>query len=240
MTGISIVMPAYNEAANIERAVADALTAGEAIGDVEVVVVNDGSTDQTGALLADLSARDPRVRVLGWTPNRGYGEAVHAGLRAADREFVFFTDADNQFDLSEIKLLLPFLERPHIGAVCGYRKHRSDPFIRRLNARAWNALVRLLFYVPVRDIDCAFKLFRREVLDDLDIDSIGAMVNTELMVKLGRSGVGVAEVPVTHLPRVAGEARGANLRVIRLAFRELFQMRHRLTSADITTHRQAR
>jgi glycosyltransferase involved in cell wall biosynthesis len=232
--GLSIVMPAYNESANLEAALDAALGAATDLGftDVEIVVVDDGSTDGSLRLLERRTAVDPRVRRIGWSENRGYGAAVAAGLTEASRGLVFFTDADNQFDMTELRLLLPHLERPEVGAVCGYRKSRSDPPLRRLNAMGWNALVRLLFYVPVRDIDCAFKLFRREVLRDLDIDSVGAMVNTELMVKLGRSGVGVVEVGVSHYPRRAGIARGADLRVIVRAFRELLMMRSRLASAD--------
>ena len=232
---LSVVMPAYNEEGNIRQAVACALAAGErCVGEVEVIIVDDGSTDSTGHIVRELAADDPRVRLIDWTPNRGYGEAVSAGLRAAGNELVLFTDADNQFDLDELDLLMPFLARPRVGAVCGYRKVRRDPPMRRLNAAGWNYLVRALFYVPVRDIDCAFKLFRRDVLEHLDIDSVGAMVNTELMVKLGRSGVGVVEVPVSHFPRTSGVARGADLAVIRRAFRELLAMRRRLQSADAT------
>jgi glycosyltransferase involved in cell wall biosynthesis len=237
--GLSIVMPAYNEAANLDRAIDGSLAAAASTGfvDVEVIVVNDGSTDATGQLLAERAASDPRVRSLGWRRNRGYGAAVSTGLRAASKGLVLFTDADNQFDLGELRLLLPHLERPEVGVVCGYRRVRRDPTVRKLNAAGWNALVRLLFYVPVRDIDCAFKLFRREVLTDLDISSMGAMVNTELMVKLGRNGVGVVEVGVSHFPRTAGVARGANLRVISRALYELAIMRNRLSGTDATSVR---
>jgi hypothetical protein len=116
--------------------------------------------------------------------------------------------------------------------VAGYRKNRQDPPIRRLFAYGWNILVRAMFYVPVRDIDCAFKLFRRGVLEKIDIESVGAMVSTELMVKLGRSGCSVVEVGVTHRPRRAGNARGANPRVILRAFWELMRMRPKLSALE--------
>jgi hypothetical protein len=143
-------------------------------------------------------------------------------------EFVFFTDADNQFDMEELALLLPWAD--HVDVVAGFRKNRQDPPMRRLNAWVWNRLVRVLFYVPVRDIDCAFKLFRRSALEDIDIESVGAMVNTEIMVKLGRTGKTVVEVGVTHLPRTAGTARGAKLRVIFRALIEVSRMYDRLSS----------
>ena len=113
-------------------------------------------------------------------------------------DLVFFTDADNQFDLNELEAFLPFSDK--VDVVAGYRINRQDPPFRRLNAWGWNHLVRLVFYVPVRDIDCAFKLFRRSVFDELDLDSVGAMVNTELMVKIGRSGNSILELGVSPLP----------------------------------------
>ncbi len=162
--------------------------------------------------------------------NRGYGEALRTGFLASRLDYVFFTDADLQFDLDELEQFIPYADT--VDVVAGYRKNRQDPPMRRFNAYGWNLLVRLLFYVPVRDIDCAFKLFNRRVLDEIDIESVGAMVNTELMVKLGRKGASVVEIGVTHRPRNAGEARGANPKVIATAFREVLQMRRRLASLD--------
>jgi hypothetical protein len=142
-------------------------------------------------------------------------------------DYLFFTDADNQFDIEELALLLPWAQ--HVDVVAGYRTNRQDSPTRRAFAWLWNRLVRVLFYVPVRDIDCAFKLFRRDVLDDVDIESVGALVNTELMVKLGRTGKTVVEVGVTHLPRTAGTARGASIKVILRALIETRRMYSRLS-----------
>ncbi|MGH9205235.1 MAG: glycosyltransferase family 2 protein, partial [Acidimicrobiales bacterium] len=141
---------------------------------------------------------------------------------AARLDYVFFTDADNQFDIEELALLLAWVDRADV--VAGFRKVRHAPFMRRLNAWGWNRLVRLLFYVPVRDIDCAFKLFRRTVLERIDIESRGAMINTEIMVKLARGGSAIVEVGVTHFPRTAGSPQGAKLRVIARAMREARKM----------------
>jgi hypothetical protein len=116
--------------------------------------------------------------------------------------------------------------------VAGYRINRQDRRARRMNAYAWNLLVRALFSVPVRDIDCAFKLFDRRLIESIEIESVGAMVNTELMVRLGRTGASVMEVGVHHRPRLAGEARGASPRVILTAFGELLRMRKRLAALD--------
>jgi len=228
---LSIVLPAYNEAANIERAVRSATEVAELYcADHEVIVVDDGSRDDTAAIVTRIAADDHRVRLIQHSVNQGYGGALKSGFLAAKLDLVFFTDADNQFDLHELREFFTLIER--VDVVAGYRIKRCDPFFRRINALAWNYLVRALFYVPVRDIDCAFKLFRREVLDGLELESVGAMVNTELMVKLGRSGFRLVEVGVTHYPRTAGAPQGASLRVILRAFAELATMHGRLSRME--------
>jgi glycosyltransferase involved in cell wall biosynthesis len=228
---VSLVLPAFNEEDNIEGAVREAALAAERLfAEHEVIVVDDGSTDATATKVKAIAAEDPRVRVVSHGRNRGYGEALRSGFLASRLEFVFFTDADLQFDMGEIERLLPYAGA--VDVVAGYRVNRQDPPFRRLMAYAWNLLVRVLFYVPVRDIDCAFKLFDRRVLEEIDIESVGAMVNTELMVKLGRRGSSVVEVGVHHRPRRAGEARGASPRVIATAFREVLAMRSRLAKLD--------
>ena len=125
---------------------------------------------------------------------------------------MFFTDADNQFDMDEIELLLAWVDKADV--VAGYRRDRQDPLLRKVNAWGWNRIVRWLFYVPVRDIDCAFKLFRRTALQTLEMESRGAMINTEIMVKLARRGCTIVEVGVSHYPRTSGAPQGARVRVI--------------------------
>jgi len=228
---VSIVLPAYNEGPNIVQAVSEATATAECLFEAhEVIVVDDGSGDETAALVGRIAAEDARVRVLSHGRNRGYGEALRTGFLASRLDYVFFTDADLQFDMDELERFLPYVGV--VDVIAGYRMNRRDSATRRAMAYGWNVLVRVLFYVPVRDIDCAFKLFDRRVLRDVDIESVGAMVNTELMVKLGRRGASVVEIGVTHRPRFAGEARGADLRVIATAFSELARMRTRLSSLD--------
>lgn len=228
---VSIVLPAYDEEANVEAAVAAATrTAERLLPAHEVIVVDDGSTDRTAEIVERIAARDARVRLVRHERNRGYGEALRSGFLASELDYVFFTDADLQFDVDELERMLPFAGT--VDVVAGYRANRQDPPLRRFLAYGWNVLVRVLFYVPVRDIDCAFKLFDRRVLRDVEIAAVGAMVNTELMVKLGRSGASVVEVPVTHRPRRAGRARGASPRVIATALAELMRMRRDLVSLD--------
>jgi glycosyltransferase involved in cell wall biosynthesis len=220
---VSFVLPAYNEEGNILRAIDNTVAvARRYCGAYEVIVVDDGSRDRTAELVERVALEDDGVRLVRHTENRGYGEALRTGFAAATLDFVFFTDADNQFDMNELPLLLEWAEDADV--VAGYRKQRRDPAMRRVNAWAWNRLVRALFCVPVRDVDCAFKLFRRSALEGLTIESRGAMINTEIMVKLSRAGNTVVEVGVTHLPRTTGEGSGADLRVILRAFNEISRM----------------
>ena len=229
---LSIVLPAYDEEANVVEAVQRAVAVAERLcGEYEIVVVDDGSRDATATLVSEAAAADPHIRLVRHPRNLGYGEALRTGFRTARLDLVFFTDADNQFDLEELVRFLPWIDK--VDVVAGYRVNRRDSLFRRLNATAWNALVRMLFYVPVRDIDCAFKLFRRSVFDDVQLESVGAMVNTELMVKLGRSGASVVELGVTHYPRTAGQARGASPRVIARALWELTRMYRRLDRTGV-------
>jgi glycosyltransferase involved in cell wall biosynthesis len=193
-------------------------------------VVDDGSSDRTAERVRGLAESDPRVRLVSHGENRGYGEALRTGFLASRLDFVFFTDADLQFDMDELERFLPYAGT--VDVIAGYRRNRQDSSVRRVMAYGWNLLVRVLFYVPVRDIDCAFKLFDRSILQEIHIESVGAMVNTELMVKLGRSGASVVEVGVSHRPRRAGEARGASPKVIATAFAELLRMRRRLSELE--------
>jgi glycosyltransferase involved in cell wall biosynthesis len=228
---VSIVLPAHDEADNIRQAVAEATrTAERLFADHEVIVVDDGSSDETAALVRRIGSEDPRVRLIAHGHNRGYGEALRTGFLASRLDHVFFTDADLQFDMDELERFLPYAGT--VDVIAGYRVNRRDTASRRAIAYAWNVLVRMLFYVPVRDIDCAFKLFDRRVLDAIDIESVGAMVNTEMMVKLGRRGASIVEIGVTHRPRRAGEARGATPKVVARALREVVALRGRLVSLD--------
>jgi glycosyltransferase involved in cell wall biosynthesis len=228
MHSLSIVLPAYNEEENVERAVEDVSAVAQQLGiEYEIILVNDGSKDRTGEIARELEPRIPHFRLVEHYPNRGYGGALKAGFEAARMELVAFVPADNQFVFGEIEGFLGEIEQADI--VCGYRAERQDPLVRKFNALGWNMLVRLLFGYLCRDIDCGFKLFRREVLDHVHVESDGAMVDTEFLAGARARGFRIAEVPVTHLPRTAGEATGANIKVILKAFRDLFQFRRRLS-----------
>ena len=228
MSSLSVVLPAYNEEANVERAVEGISSVAQQLGiDYEIILVNDGSTDRTGEIARELMQRVPSFRLVEHYPNRGYGGSLRAGFAAATGDLIAFVPADNQFDFGEISRLLERLDEADI--VSGYRAERQDTFIRKLNGFGWNMLVRLLFGYLCRDIDCGFKLFRREVLERVTIASDGAMIDTEFLAGARARGFRIAEVPVTHLPRVAGEPTGANLKVIAKAFRDLVRFRQRLS-----------
>jgi glycosyltransferase involved in cell wall biosynthesis len=217
---ISMVLPAYNEEENIARAVEHADAALAATGlDCELIVVNDGSRDRTGAILHELAERLPRLRIVEHTPNRGYGGALRAGFAAATKEWIFQSDSDNQFDYAEVSRLIEQASGKDV--VVGFRKPRRDPVIRRLNGWGWNMIIRLLFGYVVSDIDCAFRLFRRSVLGYVRLTSDGAMISTELLAGAKARRYAFAEVRVTHLPREGGHPTGANLKVILRAFRDL-------------------
>lgn len=225
--GLSVVLPAWNEEAVIEKTVRRVVeTLSQLAPEYEVIVVDDGSQDRTGEIADALAAANPRIRVVHNRPNKGYGGALIAGFNAVSKELTFFMDADGQFDIGEIGRLIEHIEE--YDAVLGYRQHRQDPWPRLVNAWGWKQLMRLLFGLKVRDIDCAFKLYHTTLVRRANVQAQGAMVNTEMLVKLSRLGYRWLEVPVSHYPRTDGKASGANLRVILRAFRELLKLYWRI------------
>jgi glycosyltransferase involved in cell wall biosynthesis len=220
---LSIFFPAYNEEANLEASVHTAKKiAGDITDTYEIIIIDDGSSDRTPEIADALAASDEKIRVIHHSPNRGYGAALWSGIQAAQYEYVFFTDTDLQFDLSELAILVHFV--PEYKVVLGYRAPRRDPFLRLLNAKAWNFLNRFLFGLKVKDIDCAFKLMDRKLVRNIPLTSRGAMMSAEMLIRLERMGVQFKQVPVSHYPRLHGVATGAHPRVIVRAFRELFDL----------------
>jgi len=221
---ITVFFPCYNEEANVENTTRAALkTCRRISNDFEVIIVNDGSKDRTGEIADRLAAEIPEVRAVHNNPNLGYGGALQAGFRAATKDWVFYTDGDGQFDFEEIDRLLPMLDDYDI--VSGYRLDRKDPFVRKLNAFAWTSLVNVLFWLWLRDIDGAFKIFPRRLFDEIEMKSMGALIDTEVLARAKRLGYTIGQVGVHHYPRTAGEQSGANIRVILRAFAELFKLR---------------
>jgi glycosyltransferase involved in cell wall biosynthesis len=226
---LTISMPAYNEAENIRGMLEDAVRVAQSLtDDYEVIVVDDGSADATAEEVRRFAADHPGVRLIQHPKNMGYGAAVFSGLTGASKEWVFFTDSDRQFILDEIARLLGKIGEADM--VVGYRAPRRDPALRLLYGWGWNFLVTLLFGYTVRDIDCAFKLMRRDVIQTLGplVKSRGATFSAEWLVLAKRLGYRIVEVPVTHRPRQAGNPTGARLHVVWRAFKELARFRLRL------------
>lgn len=219
---LSIVMPAHNEEIAIAATVDAAIqAASQWTHDFEIIVVNDGSTDHTQAIVEAIALQEPRVRIVCHESNRGYGAALVSGFEAVCKDLVFFMDSDGQFDINDLATFFPLLE--HYDAVLGYRINRQDTWIRKVNALGWKLLVQLIFKLKVRDIDCAFKLYRANFFSEHRLETRGAMINTEILYKFTRAGYTYTEVGVHHLPRKGGQASGAKPAVILRAFRELVQ-----------------
>ena len=226
---VSIVLPCFDEEPNVAAAVYEARAAGAACAERhEVIVVDDGSTDHTATIAAALTATLPDVRLVRHARNCGYGAAVRAGIDSSRGDWVVLTDGDRQFDLTELPLLVETAEASGADLVAGYRIHRADPVHRRAAAHAWNRLVRASFGVGVRDVDCAFKLARGDALRALPLESDGAMISTELLVRAQLAGWSIAEVGVHHRPRMAGTPSGGDPRVIVHAFAERRAFQRRL------------
>lgn len=227
LPSLSVVLPAYNEAENLGTVVGEVVRLlGPWTHDLEVVVVDDGSTDGTLGVAKSLQASLPALRVLSHERNQGYGAAVLDGLMGAGKAYVFFTDADRQFDLAEFSALRARVNEADM--VIGYRAPRRDPLVRRVNGRLWSLLVNALFGYTARDIDCAFKLMHRGVISAVGhlVRSRGATFSAEFLIRARRAGFRVVEVPVRgHRPRSHGRATGARPGVILRAIGELLKLR---------------
>jgi glycosyltransferase involved in cell wall biosynthesis len=224
LASLSIVLPCFNEESNVAEAIRNAVAAATAGSDrYEVIVVDDGSSDGTARVVTELA--EPHVRLILHPHNRGYGEALRSGIRAARMDWVLLADADLQFDLRELADFVPLTA--DADAIWGRRILRRDTLLRRAYASAWNRLVRTLFVLPVRDVDCGFKLIRGSVLRRFELQTTGAMISTELAVQCLAQGARFAEIGVHHRPRIAGDETGGDPRVIARAFGELLRM-HRM------------
>jgi glycosyltransferase involved in cell wall biosynthesis len=227
LPGVSIVLPCFDEEANVAAAVRMACRAGQMNAQLyEVIVVDDGSRDGTGAVATRLAAGDPHVHVVSHSRNRGYGAALRTGIEAARQPWVLLTDADLQFDLVDLAGFVPLAEDHDL--VAGYRIQRNDPRRRRWAAAVWNQLVDRALGVGVRDVDCAFKLIRRDLLEQIELTSSGAAISAELLARSRARGARICERGVRHLPRNAGRQSGLRPRVVVRASAELLRLRRAL------------
>lgn len=222
---LSVFFPAYNEEQNIEKTVLNALKVlKENVSEYEVIIVNDGSKDKTGAISDKIAKENKFVRVIHHNPNQGYGAALRSGFYNAKYPWIVTIDSDGQFDFAEVTKLLAKTDRADV--IYGYRINRQDSTLRKINGWAWTLLNNLLFGVNVHDVDCAFKLVKKEVIDKIPKleSSRGGMISPELLAKAKKSGYKIVEVGVHHYSRSEGKQTGANLKVIIKSFADLISL----------------
>ena len=229
---LSYFFPAHNEEANLRGLVEEALVALPALAETfEIVIVDDGSRDATPRIADELAAADPRVRAVHHPRNLGYGAALRTGFGAARHDLIAFTDGDRQFRVADIGRLTARYAEGGADVVAGYRIKRADPLVRTLYARAYRLANRIFFGLLVTDVDCACKLFRRDALEGINVESGGAFFSAELLIKLRAAGRSVVEVGVPHHPRTAGSPTGAKPHVVFRAMRDFWALRLRLWAA---------
>lgn len=221
---MSVFLPAYNESENISKSVNALIKAIPENISFELIVVDDGSTDDTPEIVRALGKTNDRIRLVRHRKNMGYGAAIATGLRASKKDWIFFADSDGQFDYKQIKKFINASNGYQM--VIGYREKRADPFVRKLNSSIYNLCVKIIYRFWVRDVNCAFKLMKREVYQNIKpIGSKGALVSAEIIIKAKRKKYNILELPVRHLPRKKGSQTGANIKVILRSFKEIIKLR---------------
>jgi glycosyltransferase involved in cell wall biosynthesis len=225
LPSLTIFFPFFNEVDHVSALAESAIEVGRQYTDnLEVILVDDGSTDGTAELIDRLAAEHPaEVRAVHNEMNGGYGSALKLGFRSGTKDWIFYTDGDGQFDLKELGRVVALAGEKRV--VSAYRVNRQDSFLRKLNAGLWGMLIRGLFGLRVRDIDCAFKLYPRAFVEQVELKSDGALIDTEMLARARRLGYEIVQTGVTHHPRKSGESTGGNIRVILRAFKELWSLR---------------
>jgi glycosyltransferase involved in cell wall biosynthesis len=237
---ISVFFPAYNDAGTIASMVILAdRTLRDLTDDYEVIVVNDGSGDHTPHVLAELEAVYPRLRVIHHPKNRGYGAALRTGFASATKDLIFYTDGDAQYDVRELSLLVPLMTDA-VDIVNGYKISRSDPLHRRFIGSVYCWVVKLTFGIRIRDVDCDFRLVRRECYERVQLDSSSGTICVEMIKKFQRAGLRFAEAPVRHFHRAYGKSQFFNFKRLFRTFVDLSGLWWRLVArGDDGTKRQA-
>ena len=219
---ISVFFPFHNEQENVRRVYDSACDVLNKMGvEYEIILVDDGSIDETPKIVDAIAAADARVKVVHHPVKSGYGAALKSGFRAATKALVFYTDGDGQFDLNELPPLLPLMKQYDI--VTCYRINRQENARRRLNAWLWTWLMCRLFGLKIRDMNCAFKLYKCAIFDVIKMESKGSLLNSEILARAKRKGFTMTQVGVRHYPRAAGKA-GPKTKVIFKAFWELWKL----------------
>jgi len=228
---LSVFLPAYNEGANLDKTVQNVVTnLKKNVTDWELIIVNDGSKDHTGKIADSWSKKDNRISVIHHSPDRGYGAALKSGLYACKYPWISFIDSDGQFDFSEINRFIDTQQRTGADMIIGFYLGRKVSFSRKLNTFIWQVIVRLLFGLNVRDIDCGFKPISKKIVDTIEPlqSERGAFISSEFLIKSKKAGFKIIEIGVNHYPRKQGEGTGANLDVIIQSFVDLFKLWYKL------------
>jgi glycosyltransferase involved in cell wall biosynthesis len=227
---ISVVFPMYNEEAYIHRAVGAARAILAEIGaDYEIVIVNDSSTDRTGALADELAQADPRIKVVHNAANRKLGGTLRTGYALATKDLVLYTDADLPFDLQELPRAIRLLEFQHADVLSAYRFDRTlEGPLRTIYTFFYTLLIRALFDLPVKDVNFSFKLFRRALLGRFALKSEGSFIDAEFLIRARKSGATIIQIGVDYFPRTRGESTLASPSVIMNILKEMFRLRPEL------------
>jgi glycosyltransferase involved in cell wall biosynthesis len=222
--GISVFFPAFNDARSIGKLVTDALEIlPELTDDYEVIVINDGSTDETAEVLADLAKNHEKISIIRHETNQGYGGALRSGFQAASKDLVFYTDGDAQYDIRDLPKLLNLLDEK-TDVVNGYKLERGDKMNRRVVGSFYNKLARFLFSLPISDVDCDFRLLRREVLGKITLSSTSGSICAELVYKLKRVGASFREIGVNHYERPFGQSQFFTFRRVTKTLIDFFSL----------------
>lgn len=224
ISSISAVFPAYNDAGTIPSMVLTALLAlRQVTDDFEVIVTNDGSSDHTAVVLDELASRYPELRVFHHPQNQGYGCALRTGFSQASKDWVFYTDGDGQYDPMELVRLVGGLN-DEIDVVNGFKISRHDPFIRVVIGRIYHHIVKIAFGFKLKDVDCDFRLIRREIFDQISLESETGTICLEMVKKFQDAGYKFAEVPVNHYYRSYGKSQFFRPKHLWTTFKHLFRL----------------
>lgn len=223
LRSLSAFFPCYNEEANVARMVEHfEEVLPKFAEDYEILIINDGSSDNTGKIADEIAKKHSHVRVIHHPKNLGYGASLRTGFKHAKMDWIFFTDGDMQFDVAQLEDFIPYTKEYNV--IIGYRKRRAEGSIRALNANLFKLYINLLFRLHVKDIDCAFKLLRRDVVQSLHLQSTGAFTSAEMLYRLKKMGQKFQQLPVDHFPRKFGTPTGNNPKVVVKAGLEAFSV----------------
>ncbi len=224
---ISVFFPTYNEEGNIRNTVISARKVLEEISNNwEIIIINDGSTDNSLAISEELSKEDKRIRILSHQKNRGYGASLKSGFYNSKYPWICFTDSDGQFNFSEIKNFFSKQKQENADLVIGYYLGRKVSLFTIITSKIWEVIVFLFFGMKVKDTDCGFKLVSKKVIDSIDKlkSERGAFISSELLIKAKKKGFKIAQVGVRHYPRKKGKGTGRDIRVIMKSFIDLIKL----------------